>query len=124
MYDLPDFVFDQIDIRLLALNLMTQPTYRKVEKENKNSEKLRDRKEKETKKLLKKNPHYTAYEILEAYFYEYNILTEIHKDKDDYFLYLNDKERALYFKDLVFIENKIESWYDELYIYNYEVYDL
>lgn len=125
MYDLPDFVFDQVDIRFLALNLMPKFIYKKLEKENKNREKLRNKKAIETKKLLKKNSNYTACEILEAYLYEYNILTEIHKNSDgDYFFYLNDKERFLYFKDLVFIENEIEACHDELYIYNYEVYDL
>lgn len=124
MYDLPNFVFDEVDIRLLALNLMPKSIYKRIEKENKNREKLMQKKEKEVKKLVKENTNYTAYEILDSYLYEYNILTEISKDSDgDYFFYLNDKERALYFKDLVYIENEIESCHDELYIYNYEVYD-
>lgn len=125
MYELPDFVFDEVDIRILALNLMPKSTYKRIEKENKKIEKLRENKEKEVRKLVKKNTNYTKYEILKSHLHLYNILTEISKNEDgDYFFYLDDKERALYFKDLLFIENEIETCHEDLYIYNYEIYDL
>lgn len=46
------------------------------------------KKEKEVKKLVKENTNYTAYEILDSYLYEYNILTEISKDSDGELLFL------------------------------------
>ncbi len=124
-HDFPEFVFEQVDMRLLAMNLMPKSVHKKLEKENKKREKLIEKKEKEVKKRLKKHTDYTVYEILEDYFRSYNNLVEIKVDKNGKaYFYLNDKERFLSFENPEFLENEVATCHDRLYVYGHEVYDV
>lgn len=124
-HELPDFVFEQVDIRLLALHLMPQSVFEKLEKENRKREKWIGDKERETKKQLKENSNNAAYEMLAAYLYAANGLVEIKHDPDGTCtLYLEDKERFIMFEKAEVLENEVQSCHEDLYIYGHEVYDL
>lgn len=121
---LPDWVFDKVDMRILALNALPKSIHEVLSKDNETRRELYEQKSDEAMNLRKKNTNRALTKLLDEYLEDnyYLVSMEINPEGDSYF-YLNDENKGIQFTDLKIIENELGNIKDHIFIYASEIYD-